>query len=201
MAARFTGDVSCFATSAAAHPVPAHEVAIRCEFGDGLARDRDGFGGFFETALATSAWKRGEPGTPARLSTGLQSVRRCTPGGVTQRGLTQPGQESRCFAQRERLACDASEAVVGCGPWVGSHHTSCFPSCPVQGTDSTIGRGAVPQSPFQHEFLLCVNTTINFRQPSCPLDFGSGGMEYHQRRRFLLKPIEETAQCIVTIPD
>ena len=53
----------------------------------------------------------------------------------------------------------------------------------------------------RHEFHSCVNITINFRQPRCPLDFGSGGMESRQSRRFLLKPIEETAQCIVTIPD
>ena len=48
---------------------------------------------------------------------------------------------------------------------------------------------------------LCVGPTINFRQPSCPLDFCSGGMEYHRRRGFLQKSIEETAQCIVTIRD
>ncbi len=54
MAARFTGDVDCFATSVASHLMLANEVAIRCEFGDGLARGQVEFGGFIETALAKS---------------------------------------------------------------------------------------------------------------------------------------------------
>lgn len=33
-------------------------------------------------------------------------------------------------------------------------------------------------------FGLCFGPTIIFRQPSCPLDFCSGGMEYHRRRGF-----------------
>ena len=168
MAARFTGDVNCFATSDAAHPVPAHEVAIRCEFEEGLARDRHEFGGFIETALTTSAWKLGEPGTPARWSTGLQSVRRYALGGVTQLSLTQWGRGvgvshggNAWPVTHRRLLLD-----VGHG-WV---HITPHASLRVRSEERIrqLGWGLSHSHPPQHESHSCVNTTINFRQPKLP---------------------------------
>ena len=153
----------------------------------------------------------GEPGTPVRLSTGLQSVRRCVPvswcsGEWVQADLTHPG--LILPGRRVGVSHGGNAWPVTHGkPWIDVSHgwarLRLRASLRVrsQGTDSTIEREAVRQSPFPHESHACVSTTINFRQPSCPLDFCSGGMDSHQCGRFLLKPIEETAQCIVTIRD
>ena len=211
MAARFTGDVSCFATSMAAHPVPAHEVAIRCEFEDGLARDRNGFGGFIETALAMSAWKLGRTRnacqavhrSPVRptLCSGELCSGEWVQADLTHPGLILPGRRVGVSHGGNAWPVTHGKQSVDVGHGWAPVRLRASLRVRSQGTDSTIEREAVRQSPFPHESHACVSTTINFRQPSCPLDFCPGGMDSHQCGRFLLKPIEETAQCIVTIRD
>ena len=112
MAARFTGDVSCFATTDAVHPMPANGVATMCEFWDGLARDGLEFGGFVGTALTQSAWTRGEPGSPAMWTAGFQSVRHLSQAGVGKSVLRTEGTPGLC-----RFGGECLTVVMGGRPW------------------------------------------------------------------------------------
>jgi hypothetical protein len=169
MAARSTGDAGRFAGSGAAHRVSANEVAFGFEFWNGLE-----FGGHL-MALALSAQKRRESGTPARRTA------------VPLQPASGPHTSARVGVSHERNA--------GFGTQWGSRRLRSREWIPPAGS------GGQQITTARHESPSCVNVTINFRQPRCPLDFDSGGMESRQSRRFLLKSIEETAQCIVTIPD
>ena len=112
MAARFTGDVDCFAISETAHHVSVKEVAIMCEFQVRLARECLEFGEFIGTALTQSAWTRGEPGSPAMWTAGFQSVRHLSQAGVGKSVLRTEGTPGLC-----RLGGECLTVVMGGRPW------------------------------------------------------------------------------------
>jgi hypothetical protein len=173
-----------FAFSGSSHHLPETEVVNRCEFRNGLE-----FGGGIEKALTRSAGIRGNMGRHS----GVPQVSHLPDSSPAEA-------EESVFRTEGRMVWSQGRPVFdNCHG--GDRHTGNPRVDLIKGRIPS-QRGSRQATSVGHEFPIRVSTQRSI-SGSYAAHWTSARVEWSTTRegRFLLKPIEETAQCIVTIRD